>query len=79
LLAAALGSTLQPELTRKYRAGDIRHCFADLTRARASLGYEPEVNMEDGLLELTAWLATQTAQDLVPTASRELELRGLTA
>lgn len=53
----------------KYRAGDIRHCFADITRARTVLDYEPRVAHEDGLGELAAWLREQTADRV--DASRE--------
>jgi dTDP-L-rhamnose 4-epimerase len=78
LLASALGVGIEPEMTGRYRAGDIRHCFADLTEARAGLGYEPEVSLDEGLLELADWLTDQNPQDLVAHASHELERRGLT-
>ena len=42
VLARALGSPIPAEITGKYRAGDIRHCFADISR-RAALGYKPQV------------------------------------
>jgi dTDP-L-rhamnose 4-epimerase len=32
-IAGALGSSLEPRITGEYRAGDIRHCFADVLRA----------------------------------------------
>ncbi len=38
------------------RIGDIRHCFADIGRAREVLGYEPKVTLEVGLLDLVAWV-----------------------
>ena len=78
VLAEALGVDVAPELTGQYRVGDIRHCFADLTCARKQLGYAPQVALADGLIELTEWLATQRAEDLIPTARLELERRGLT-
>lgn len=40
-LAATVGKELQPELTGKYRIGDIRHCFADISLASGLLSYEP--------------------------------------
>ncbi len=79
LLAGALGVSLAPERTGRYRAGDIRHCFADVSAARTGLGYEPRVSLDEGLVELADWLATQAPEDLVPAASLELERRGLTA
>lgn len=69
---------LTAELTGKYRVGDIRHCFADIARARKVLGYEPKVDLEDGLVELAAWLEGQVATDRVEEASAELAARGLT-
>jgi dTDP-L-rhamnose 4-epimerase len=69
---------IPPEITGKYRVGDIRHCFADITRARTVLGYEPQVRLEDGIADLAAWLAGQVAEDRVAEASAELAARGLT-
>jgi dTDP-L-rhamnose 4-epimerase len=69
---------MEPELTGKYRAGDIRHCFADISLARNVLGYEPRVQLEDGLSELAEWLEGQVAEDHVEQASAELAARGLT-
>jgi dTDP-L-rhamnose 4-epimerase len=69
---------LQPEITGKYRVGDIRHCFADIGKARRVLGYEPQVKIDHGLAELAAWLESQAAVDRVAQASAELTARGLT-
>src|SRR5690606_16761099 len=69
---------IEPVISGKFRQGDIRHCFADIGRARRILGFEPEVTIEDCLLELAAWLAGQIAEDRVDTASAELAKRGLT-
>src|SRR5205823_10779041 len=50
LMAHVLGKThLEPCITNTYRMGDIRHCFADITRARAVLGYTPAVPLAEGL------------------------------
>ena len=70
---------LRPEITRRYRTGDVRHCFADIGRARAALGFEPRVGFEEGLEELVAWLADATAIDRVDQATEELARRGLVA
>jgi dTDP-L-rhamnose 4-epimerase len=69
---------LFPEITGKYRVGDIRHCFSDISKAKAILDYEPQVTLEDGLIELAEWLQGQTAEDKVTEASKELAERGLT-
>ena len=78
-MARVLGKThIKPHITGKYRAGDIRHCFADITRARSVLGYTPRVTLEEGLVELAEWLKGQAAQDNVDAATGELRKRGLT-
>jgi dTDP-L-rhamnose 4-epimerase len=77
-LAAAIGcEDVEPEVTERYRVGDIRHCFADIGKARRILGYEPQVGFEDGLAELAEWLEGQIAHDRVTEASAELASRGL--
>lgn len=78
-MARVLGKEgLVPEVTGEYRFGDIRHCFADVTRARQRLGYAPEVDFEAGLEELAEWLRGQRAADHVALARQELSNRGLT-
>lgn len=69
---------ITPEITGKYRVGDIRHCFSDISKAKQVLGYEPQVSLEEGLIALAEWLEGQTAEDRVTQASAELAARGLT-
>lgn len=78
-MAAVLGKdNLTPVIKGKYRVGDIRHCFADISLARNILGFEPRVTLEEGLIELSQWLSTQIAADQVDEATSELDRRGLT-
>ena len=78
-LAKVVGKeNIQPEILGKYRVGDIRHCYADISKAQRVLGYSPQVRLEDGLVELSSWLASQAAVDRVAQASAELSARGLT-
>jgi len=80
LLAEAMGRPdLRPEITGKARAGDIRHCIPDLTKAREELGLGPPRDFAQGLAELAEWVARQQAEDRVAEARRELEARGLVA
>jgi dTDP-L-rhamnose 4-epimerase len=55
-VAEALGRPPAAELNGVYRAGDVRHCFADIRRARALLGYEPTIDLEAGLSDLARWI-----------------------
>lgn len=77
-LASVLSVDIEPEVTGKYRAGDVRHCFADIALARRLLGYEPRVALADGMAELADWLEGQVAIDRVDAAADELAARGLT-
>lgn len=79
ILTSSLGQNVEPVITQKYRAGDIRHCYADLTKARNLLGYEPLVTHEEGFRELAAWLSKQEAEDKAETMLRELNSYGLSA
>ena len=77
-LAHAMNKDIEPEIIGRYRAGDIRHCYADISRARDILGYRSKVWLESGLQELAEWLQGQHVQDHAEKASAELAARGLT-
>lgn len=77
-IARVLGKPhLGPQITHRYRAGDIRHCFADISKARTILGYCPRIAFEGGLNRLAAWLERQVTSDRVDESRAELEIRGL--
>lgn len=77
-MAKVLGKEhIQPEITQRYRVGDIRHCFADISLARNVLGFQPSVTLGDGMTDLAGWLTHQTAVDRTDRARDELISRGL--
>jgi dTDP-L-rhamnose 4-epimerase len=76
-LIQALHLEITPQIVGKFRAGDIRHCYADISKARQILGYSPNVSFDDGITDLVNWVRTQESQDLVSQAVQELEQRGL--
>ncbi len=79
LISRELGKEhIEPHISGKYRVGDIRHCFADISKARRQLGYEPQISLKDGFRELAEWLQGQIAVDRVDQATEELEKHGLT-
>jgi len=78
-LSQALGIQVPAEITGKYRAGDIRHCFGDITAASSLLGYRPQTTLEQGLEELVTWLESQQARDSVDQAMEQLSVHGLVA
>ena len=77
VIARGLGKEIEPEIVHQYRAGDIRHCFADTRLARELLDFEAEVDFEDGMTDLLAWLEGQEAADSVDAAREALVARGL--
>ena len=80
LLARAMNrSEIAPEITGRIRAGDVRHCIADISKAQRELGFRPSRRFADGLAELVEWVARQTAKDRAAEARKELETRGLFA
>lgn len=71
-----MGLDLTPEVVHKFRAGDIRHCYADTTHLKA-LGFSPRVSFEAGVAELVEWVRRQTAADAFEQARQELQQKGL--
>jgi dTDP-L-rhamnose 4-epimerase len=78
-LEHALAVHLPMEVTGKSRAGDIRHCFADICTATQLLGYQPKVRLKQGIEELVDWLQSQQADDNVDDAMERLNVHGLVA
>jgi dTDP-L-rhamnose 4-epimerase len=76
-LAAELGVDLEPEITQSFRAGDIRHCFADVSRGRRLLGFEARADRAAELRALARWVATQSPVDRTGAAFAALRHRGL--
>ncbi len=76
-IAAGLGKEIEPEVVEQYRAGDIRHCFADTRLAEELLGFRAEIPFADGMHDLLAWLEGQEAVDAVDSAREALVARGL--
>jgi dTDP-L-rhamnose 4-epimerase len=68
---------IEPVKNGKYRAGDIRHCFADISKAQQILEFTPEYDLSKGIREMVPWLECQIAQDNIETATAELIERGL--
>ena len=68
---------LKPQVLCKFREGDIRHCYADISLARTLLGYEPKVAFAAGLRRLVEWVRSQRAVDRFDQAHEQLVTRGL--
>ena len=68
---------VEPRVTGQFRRGDIRHCFADVHRARAWLGFAPRVSWEAGIAELAREAAERPVRDGLAGAEAELRARAL--
>jgi dTDP-L-rhamnose 4-epimerase len=77
-VASHLGrEDLVPEIAGSYRQGDVRNCYADISKARRLLGYEPTIQFRQGVTELVEWAAEQEVSDTFDDHRRELAQRGL--
>jgi UDP-N-acetylglucosamine 4-epimerase len=52
----------EPPVYKDFRAGDVRHSLADISKARRELGYEPTHTLSEGLRESVRWFV----EDLKP-------------
>jgi dTDP-L-rhamnose 4-epimerase len=77
LLCQGLGKDIAPEVCHRFRAGDIRHCFADISKIQKFLGYSPKMAIADGFKELTSWVTGQIARNSVSQSTEELKKRNL--
>jgi dTDP-L-rhamnose 4-epimerase len=68
---------IEPQILHQFRAGDIRHCYADITKARRLLGFEPAVSLQEGMVDLLAWVQEQTAVDRFEQVEKELSDKAL--
>lgn len=80
-LACTLIEKLNPDIrltiVNKFREGDIRHCFADISKIEKKLGFKSKVDFETGIEDLINWVRAQLARDKAPKAIMELKQRGL--
>jgi len=77
-LIKELGSSVDIDIVRKYREGDIRHCYADISKIQSQLGFQVQVKFEEGISDLVEWVRSEEARDQFEKSRRELEKKGLT-
>lgn len=79
VLAAKIrpGEKIIPEVTNAFREGDIRHCYANISKIEKTLGFTPLIDFEDGIEDLVGWVAKQTCEDHSSEAMRKLKEKGL--
>jgi dTDP-L-rhamnose 4-epimerase len=79
ILAEELEVAAEPEIDGRFRNGDIRHCYSDISAARSTLGYEPKTSFADGMRDLIGWIRRESpeATDRTEASTVELLARGL--
>ncbi|MFH1588373.1 MAG: GDP-mannose 4,6-dehydratase, partial [Candidatus Diapherotrites archaeon] len=77
ITAELYNSKLKPEIQNKFRKGDVRHCFADISKAEDKLEWTPKISFREGMKEIIEWGKTVKAEDLFDKASKELKEKGL--
>ena len=61
VLARLLGKNIAPEVLNRYRVGDIRHCFGDISKIERTFGFTPRRSMDEGMEELISWVSRARA------------------
>jgi dTDP-L-rhamnose 4-epimerase len=77
IIAKQLGLAIEPIARGEFRPGEIRSLISDITRAR-TIGYEPQVPLEEGIARYIAWIKTQGAvEDYFAKAEIGLREKGI--
>ena len=78
MLQAAFGKKAPTVVSGKFRLGDIRHNFADLSKIERMLGFVPHVGIEQGISQFVDWVKEQKGgNDVYEESLRELVDKGL--
>ncbi|MHA1727435.1 MAG: GDP-mannose 4,6-dehydratase [Promethearchaeota archaeon] len=78
-LADKINQDIMPNITGKFRPGDVRHCFSDISKISNKLDFKPEYSFKDGMEELIQWVKLQqgAVEDKSIIANKELREKGL--
>jgi dTDP-L-rhamnose 4-epimerase len=68
---------IEPEVTNSFRKGDVRHCYADISKIKSKLGFKPGIDFYTGIKKLTDWAKTSEAIDKYTQAQKELKEKSL--
>lgn len=77
VLNKLLGKNIEPTITKEFRSGDVRHCFANVEKLKSKLGWSPKWNFTSGMEDLIKWGKDEAAEDLFNQANQELISKGL--
>lgn len=77
LIIDTYGASAAVEITNQYRKGDIRHCFADVSKIERRIGWKPKADRRAAMQELINWSETAQSSDLFDEAARILKSKGV--
>lgn len=78
ILKKYFGKNSKLEISNLFRLGDIRHNYADISKAQGVLGYYPKYNIEKGLKSFAKWVESQnTENDILEQSIKEMQNRKL--
>ena len=77
-LSKNYGIQIPITISGNYRLGDIRHNYADISKAKQLLGFEPKISFQEGLKQFTDWVNTQEVEeDKYQQSIEEMKAKGL--
>ncbi|MEM3370392.1 MAG: GDP-mannose 4,6-dehydratase [Candidatus Woesearchaeota archaeon] len=76
-LISIYGANLKPDIRETFRPGDVRHCFADISKLKSRLDFMPRVTLEEGLKDLVRWSNSVNSRDEFDKAYAEAKAKGL--
>ena len=77
ILKKLYNSNISIKISGRYRLGDIRHNYADLTKIKSILGFRPKIDLVTGASRFVAWAKTQKVHiDKYEDSIEELKQKG---
>jgi len=73
LLIKLFNKNMKPEITDNFRPMDLRHCYADISKIKKDLNFEPKIGLNKGLKILSDWGEKQKAEDKFEESEKELK------
>lgn len=72
IIAKTLGKENLVKISGEFRKNDVKHCFANISKAKKLLGWEPKISLEEGFKELIKWGEKEKAVDNFAIAEKQL-------
>ncbi|WP_010182464.1 NAD-dependent epimerase/dehydratase family protein [Aquimarina agarilytica] len=77
-LVESYGINVPISINGKFRLGDIRHNFADMSKINELLGFKPSVSFTEGISRFSKWVLEQeVSEDKLDDSLEEMKSKGL--